>query len=95
LVEPLRATVTSKVNEGAVKQQVERNDELIRSALRAVASIAKLPNVEANQKFDEFLKQTVMIGGLAERYAQVAAEEAASNTQHHLQQHADAMDTSV
>lgn len=50
LVEALRATVTTKVSEGAVKQQVERNEEMIRSALRAVAAIGKIPNIDAVTK---------------------------------------------
>lgn len=88
LIEPLRATVTSKVSEGAVKQQVERNDELIRSALRAVAAIARIPNVESVQKFDEFVKQTITAPSqpLAEKYAAIVAEESASHAQN------DAMD---
>jgi len=89
LIEPLRGTVTSKVSEGAVKQQVERNDELIRSALRAVAAIARIPNVESVQKFDEFVKQTITAPNqpLAEKYATIVAEESAAHAQ------ADTMDT--
>jgi len=89
LIEPLRGTVTSKVSEGAVKQQVERNDELIRSALRAVAAISRIPNVESVQKFDEFVKQTITAPNqpLAEKYAVILAEEASTHTQ------VDPMDT--
>jgi len=79
LVEALRATVTTKVNEGAVKQQIERNEEMIRSALRAIAAIAKVPNVESVTKFDEFLKQTVSVPPLAEKYAQIVAEESSTH----------------
>jgi cullin-associated NEDD8-dissociated protein 1 len=78
LIESLRTTVTTKVPEGAVKQQVERNEEMIRSALRAVAAAARIPNVEGVTKFDEFLKQTVLVAPLAEKYAQIVAEESAS-----------------
>jgi len=79
LVDALRTTVTTKVSEGAVKQQVERNEEMIRSALRAVAAAAKIPNVEAVTKFDEFVKQTVSVPPLADKYAQVVAEESSAH----------------
>jgi len=74
LVEPLRTTVGTKPKEGAVKQEVERNDELIRSSLRAIAAITRIPNVESNAKFEEFLKQTVKTGELGEKFATIKAE---------------------
>jgi len=74
LVEPLRDTVASKPKEGAVKQEMERNDELIRSALRAIVSITRIPNVESNHKFEEFLKQTVRPGELGEKFNLIKAE---------------------
>lgn len=79
LVDSLRITVQTKVSEGAVKQQVERNEEMIRSALRSIAAAAKLPNVESATKFDEFLKQIVLVSPLAEKYAQIVAEESSSH----------------
>lgn len=39
LVEPLRATCTTKVKAHSVKQEFEKQDELKRSAMRAVASL--------------------------------------------------------
>ncbi len=39
LVEPLRNTCTMKVNPNSVKQEFEKQDELKRSALRAVAAL--------------------------------------------------------
>jgi len=74
LVEPLRATVATKPKEGAVKQEVERNEELIRSSLRAIAAITRIPNVESNVKFEEFLKQTVKTGEVGEKFAAIKAE---------------------
>lgn len=70
LVDALRTTVQTKVNEGAVKQQVERNEEMIRSALRAIAAAAKIPNIESATKFDEFLRTTIVEGPLAAKYQQ-------------------------
>lgn len=42
-VEPLRITCTMKVKANAVKQEYEKQDELKRSALRALASLAAIP----------------------------------------------------
>jgi len=75
LIEPLRATIATKPKEGAVKQEVERNDELIRSTLRALVAITRIPNVESNVKFEEFLRQTVKTGELADKFAALKAEE--------------------
>ena len=43
LVEPLKVTVTTKVKANAVKQEFEKNDELKRSALRAVVNLTAVP----------------------------------------------------
>lgn len=79
LVDALRTTVQTKVNEGAVKQQVERNEEMIRSALRAIAAAAKIPNIESATKFEEFLRTTIVEGPLAAKYQQIVAEESSSH----------------
>lgn len=42
-VEPLRHTCTTKVKANAVKQEYEKQDELKRSALRALAALAAIP----------------------------------------------------
>lgn len=44
LVEPLRATCTTKVKAHSVKQEFEKQDELKRSAMRAVASLLAIPD---------------------------------------------------
>jgi len=75
LVEPLRAAVTSKPKEAAVKQQVERNDELIRSALRAVVFISKIEGIENSFKFQEFLRTTILQGALSEKYEAIVKEQ--------------------
>jgi len=74
LVEPFRATVATKAKEGAVQQEVERNDELIRSALRAVFAISKVQNVESNIKWEEFMKQTVRVGEVGEKFKEIKAK---------------------
>lgn len=44
LVEPLRATCTTKVKANSVKQEYEKQDELKRSAMRAVAALLAIPD---------------------------------------------------
>ena len=43
LVEPLKLTVTTKVKANAVKQEYEKQDELKRSAMRAIAALMHVP----------------------------------------------------
>jgi len=74
IIEPLRATLGTKVKEGAVKQEVDRNDELIRSALRAIVAVSHVPNLESNAKWEEFMRTGVRQGELAEKYAAIKAE---------------------
>jgi cullin-associated NEDD8-dissociated protein 1 len=71
LVEPLRLCVTSKAKDEAVAQQVERNNELIRSALRAIHVINKIQDVESATKFQDFMKMTVLQGELAKTYNEI------------------------
>lgn len=42
-MEPLKTTCTLKVKANSVKQEYEKQDELKRSALRAVAALASIP----------------------------------------------------
>lgn len=42
-VDPLRATCTLKVKANSVKQEHEKQDELKRSALRAVVALLQIP----------------------------------------------------
>lgn len=44
LIEPLRATCTTKVKANSVKQEFEKQDELKRSAMRAVAALLSVPD---------------------------------------------------
>ncbi len=55
LVEPLRATVTTKVKANAVNQEYEKQDELKRSALRAVAALVLVPGADKHPQLNEFL----------------------------------------
>ncbi|XP_055377296.1 cullin-associated NEDD8-dissociated protein 1 [Condylostylus longicornis] len=52
----LRTTCTHKVKANSVKQEYEKQDELKRSALRAVVALASIPKADKNQQLSEFLK---------------------------------------
>ncbi|KAJ8260325.1 hypothetical protein GJAV_G00179670 [Gymnothorax javanicus] len=57
LVEPLRATCTSKVKAGSVKQEFEKQEELRRSAMRAVAALLSIAEVEKSPVMADFVSQ--------------------------------------
>ncbi|XP_010588258.2 cullin-associated NEDD8-dissociated protein 2 isoform X2 [Loxodonta africana] len=57
LIEPLRATCTAKVKAGSVKQEFEKQDELKRSAMRAVAALLTIPAVGKSPIMADFSSQ--------------------------------------
>lgn len=57
LVEPLRNTCTMKVKANSVKQEYEKQDELKRSAMRAVAALLTIPDADKNPHLSEFVSQ--------------------------------------
>lgn len=57
LVDPLRNTCTMKVKANSVKQEYEKQDELKRSAMRAVASLLTIPDADKNPHLSEFVSQ--------------------------------------
>ncbi|PSN42416.1 Cullin-associated NEDD8-dissociated protein 1 [Blattella germanica] len=57
LVEPLRNTCTMKVKANSVKQEYEKQDELKRSAMRAVAALLTIPDADKNPHLNEFVTQ--------------------------------------
>lgn len=57
LVEPLKSTCTMKVKANSVKQEYEKQDELKRSALRAVAALFTIPDADKNPSLSEFVAQ--------------------------------------
>nr|CAD7459444.1 unnamed protein product [Timema tahoe] len=57
LVEPLRNTCTTKVKANSVKQEYEKQDELKRSAIRAIHALAAIPDADKNPHLNEFMSQ--------------------------------------
>ncbi|XP_029683341.1 cullin-associated NEDD8-dissociated protein 1-like isoform X2 [Takifugu rubripes] len=57
LIEPLKATCMTKVRAGSVKQEFEKQGELRRSAMRAVAALLAVPELERSPSMAEFASQ--------------------------------------
>ncbi|XP_066158775.1 cullin-associated NEDD8-dissociated protein 1 isoform X1 [Euwallacea fornicatus] len=57
LIEPLRVTLTLKVKANSVKQEYEKQDELKRSAMRAVAALLSIPDADKNPHLNDFVNQ--------------------------------------
>ncbi|XP_051766972.1 cullin-associated NEDD8-dissociated protein 2 [Ctenopharyngodon idella] len=57
LVEPLKATCSTKVKAGSVKQEFEKQEELRRSAMRAVAALLSISEVEKSPAMADFANQ--------------------------------------
>eukprot|EP00741_Cyanophora_paradoxa_P025544 tig00000383_g24650.t1 len=89
LVDPLKETVTASVKENAVKQELERNEDVIRSALRAVDALARIPDVETCARFDDFLQHVVKSGKLLEKFTAIRLESEAADTAHTAGDHMD------
>jgi len=81
LVDPLRKTVNANLKDNAVKQQIERHEELVRSAMRAIHALEKMPESESCLKFDEFVRNSLKAGKLADKYSAVCAEDMAKSTE--------------
>jgi len=75
VVEPLRSTICATLKDNAVKQQIERHEEIVTSGMRTVRALEKLPDAESCVKFEEFVRATLKGGKLADKYAAVCAED--------------------
>lgn len=71
LVEPLKATCTTKVKTGLVKQEYEKHEELRRSAMRAVAALLAVPEVERSPSMAEFANMIRTNADMASIYQSV------------------------
>ncbi|CAN6910277.1 unnamed protein product [Brassica oleracea] len=55
LVEPLQKTINFKPKQDAVKQEHDRNEDMIRSALRAISSLDRISGVDYSHKFKSLM----------------------------------------
>uniref|UniRef100_A0A3B4WWD4 TATA-binding protein interacting (TIP20) domain-containing protein n=1 Tax=Seriola lalandi dorsalis TaxID=1841481 RepID=A0A3B4WWD4_SERLL len=75
LVEPLKATCTTKVKAGSVKQEFEKQEELRRSAMRAVAALLAVPEVERSPSMADFANQIRTNADMASIYQSIQGGE--------------------
>eukprot|EP00195_Chlamydomonas_chlamydogama_P007020 CAMPEP_0202892974 /NCGR_PEP_ID=MMETSP1392-20130828/2632_1 /ASSEMBLY_ACC=CAM_ASM_000868 /TAXON_ID=225041 /ORGANISM="Chlamydomonas chlamydogama, Strain SAG 11-48b" /LENGTH=1235 /DNA_ID=CAMNT_0049577131 /DNA_START=157 /DNA_END=3864 /DNA_ORIENTATION=- len=76
LVEPLEKTLTTKLKSDAVKQEVDRHEDMLRSCLRAVDAVNRIPAIDTCAPFQAFMKRTVMAGPLKDKFLQIERERA-------------------
>lgn len=74
LVEPLGKTINHKPKLDAVKQEVDRNEDMIRSALRAIASLSRISGGDCSLKFKMLINNITNSPTLAEKYNSVRSE---------------------
>ncbi|CAL1532474.1 unnamed protein product [Lymnaea stagnalis] len=68
LVEPIRATCTTKVKAHSVKQEYEKQEELKRSALRAVVALLNIPDADKSPQMNDFMSHIKATPELATMY---------------------------
>lgn len=74
LVEPLEKTINHKPKLDAVKQEVDRNEDMVRSALRAIASLSRISGGDCSLKFKMLINNITNSPTLAEKYNSVCSE---------------------
>ncbi|TNM91501.1 hypothetical protein fugu_019881 [Takifugu bimaculatus] len=79
LVEPLRATCTTKVKANSVKQEFEKQDELKRSAMRAVVALLTIPEAEKSPLMSEFQSQISANQELAAIFDSIQRDSSSAN----------------
>ncbi|CEP12785.1 hypothetical protein [Parasitella parasitica] len=65
LIEPFKATLDFKMRSNAVKQEIEKNQELIRAVLRCIVAVSPLSDPIASPRFEPFVNN-VKTGPLAD-----------------------------
>ncbi|XP_074508619.1 cullin-associated NEDD8-dissociated protein 1-like [Sebastes fasciatus] len=75
LIEPLKATCTTKVKAGSVKKEFEKQEELRRSAMRAVAALLAVPEVERSPSMADFANQIRTNADMASIYQSIQGGE--------------------
>jgi cullin-associated NEDD8-dissociated protein 1 len=71
LVEPLKNACLQKIRNNAVKQEYEKNDELKRSALRAVVALLNIQDADRNPIITEFMANIKMSPELSEIFENI------------------------
>ncbi|GER38942.1 cullin-associated NEDD8-dissociated protein 1 [Striga asiatica] len=74
LVDPLQKTINFRPKQDAVKQEVDRNEDMIRSALRAIASLNHMSGGDCSHKFKNLMNDIAKSQALSEKYSSIRNE---------------------
>ncbi|KAG8368925.1 hypothetical protein BUALT_Bualt15G0097100 [Buddleja alternifolia] len=74
LVDPLQKTINFRPKLDAVKQEVDRNEDMIRSALRAIASLNRISGGDCSHKFKNLMNEIAKSQALSEKYSSIRNE---------------------
>ncbi|VAI12984.1 unnamed protein product [Triticum turgidum subsp. durum] len=74
LVEPLEKTIVHRPKGDAVKQEIDRNEDMIRSALRAIAALSRISGSDYSMKFKNLMNKITATPSLADKYNSVRSE---------------------
>lgn len=74
LVDPLQKTINFKPKQDAVKQEVDRNEDMIRSALRAIASLNRISGGDCSAKFKSLMNEISKSQTLWDKYYSIRNE---------------------
>ncbi|XP_073147008.1 cullin-associated NEDD8-dissociated protein 1 [Henckelia pumila] len=74
LVDPLQKTINFRPKQDAVKQEVDRNEDMIRSALRVIASLNRISGDDCSHKFKYLMNEIAKSPNLWEKYSSIRNE---------------------
>ncbi|MFQ6643808.1 hypothetical protein Gotur_018826 [Gossypium turneri] len=74
LVDPLQKTINFKPKQDAVKQEVDRNEDMIRSALRAIASLNRISGGDSSMKLKNLMSEISKSPTLWDKYYSIRNE---------------------
>ncbi|PPE02794.1 hypothetical protein GOBAR_DD00163 [Gossypium barbadense] len=74
LVDPLQKTINFKPKQDAVKQEVDRNEDMIRSALRAIASLNRISGGDSSMKLKNLMSEIWKSPTLWDKYYSIRNE---------------------
>ncbi|EPS63633.1 hypothetical protein M569_11150 [Genlisea aurea] len=74
LVEPLQKTISFRPKQDAVKQEVDRNEDMIRSALRGISSLNRISGGECSHKLKNLMNEIAKSQALSEKYSSIRNE---------------------
>lgn len=75
IVDALEATLNERLKENTVRQEVERYEESIHGALRAIRAMEAVPEIAASVSFQSMLNGVVRTPKLLDRYETIAQQE--------------------